>query len=263
MDRFKDFIEEKKHEYSYFFQNIQPDISTSSVDSHVIRNIKGRGSAMSSEESKIKALKERLINEKEETLFFIVQDEAHYAPIRTSLVDEFINCPEVANAENVIILQVSATPYCLVTGNSRVPQENRLNWFNDKKDDSSSNYIGIQNFVDNSIRISQSNESNLESLIPGTVTEDSTFENEICRNSSLQIRLKNMYKLCNQKKKSSEKFPRESRFFGLVYQYIFGLMYKAGINETEIEDFCEIQAKLSEVTKNMIENFDKGEHGVG
>ena len=135
VDRFKDFIEDKKQEYSHFFQNIQPDISTSAVDSHVIRNIKG------SEENKIEILKERIIKEKEDTLFFIVHDEAHYAPIRNCLVDDFINHQKIAMAENVIILQVSATPYCLVTENSRVPRENQLNWFTDKSDDSASNNI--------------------------------------------------------------------------------------------------------------------------
>ena len=93
------------------------------------------------------------------------------------------------------------------------------------------------------------------------MTEDSTFEEEITNKSNLQKKLKEVYKSCNQKKKTSEHFPRESRFFGLVYQYIFGLMQKAGI--ADLDEFCGMEVKLSDVTKNMLQSFDKGENGMG
>ena len=82
-----------------------------------------------------------MINEQSETLFFIVHDEAHFAPKKHNMVDMFINDPAILKASNVILLQVSATPYCLVTKNSRIPEENCINWFT--KEDSS-NYFGIQ-----------------------------------------------------------------------------------------------------------------------
>ena len=38
---------------------------------------------------------------------------------RHSRVDQLINAPQVAGARNVILLQVTATPYSLLTRNSR------------------------------------------------------------------------------------------------------------------------------------------------
>ena len=112
-----------------FLKDIQSDLGSSKVEEHVIRNA-GKGSQKEarkgSEAEKMKNLKQR-IAEETETIFFIVHDEAHYAPLKNNLVDSFIN--ETCLASNVILLQVSATPYCLVTQNSRVPQKNRLDMF--------------------------------------------------------------------------------------------------------------------------------------
>ena len=95
----------------------------------MIRNA-GKGSLKEarkgSEAEKINKLKTRIVEETE-TIFFIVHDEAHYAPMKNNIVDNFLN--ETCLASNVILLQVSATPYCLVTQNSRVPQKNRLDMF--------------------------------------------------------------------------------------------------------------------------------------
>ena len=112
-----------------FLKDIQSDLGSSKVEEHVIRNA-GKGSVKEarkgSEAEKLNNLKRR-IAEETETIFFIVHDEAHYAPLKNNLVDGFIN--ETCLASNVILLQVSATPYCLVTQNSRVPQKNRLDMF--------------------------------------------------------------------------------------------------------------------------------------
>ena len=112
-----------------FLKDIQSDLGSSKVEEHVIRNA-GKGSQKEvrkgSEAEKMNNLKRR-IAEEAETIFFIVHDEAHYAPLKNNLVDSFIN--ETCMASNVILLQVSATPYCLVTQNSRVPKENRFDMF--------------------------------------------------------------------------------------------------------------------------------------
>ena len=112
-----------------FLKDIQSDLGSSKVEEHVIRNA-GKGSVKEarkgSEAEKLNNLKKRIAKETE-TIFFIVHDEAHYAPLKNNLVDVFIN--ETCLASNVILLQVSATPYCLVTQNSRVPQKNRLDMF--------------------------------------------------------------------------------------------------------------------------------------
>ena len=81
------------------------------------------------------------MQEKNETLFCIVHDEAHFASLKNSLLDSFINDPEIAGAANVILLQVSATPYCLVTQNTRIPSSNVINWF--KKNETGA-YYGIK-----------------------------------------------------------------------------------------------------------------------
>ena len=129
IERFKSFIESNKLEK--FLQDIQPDISCSKVEEHVIRNAaKGdhKEARIGSEAHKMNILKKRILEEKE-TFFFIVHDEAHYAPLKNNLVDCFINDRQIFSAPNLILLQVSATPYSLVTQDSRVKPKNRLDMF--------------------------------------------------------------------------------------------------------------------------------------
>ena len=121
-------IEEKQKNCPSFLQDIQQDISYSHVEEHVIRNVKRKQikkKTLNYEEMKIETLKKR-IKEEVKTLFFIVHDEAHFAPLKNSLLDQFLNNPIVTESRNVILLQVSATPYCLVTKNSRIPEKNIL-----------------------------------------------------------------------------------------------------------------------------------------
>ena len=126
VERLKSFIESNKS--TEFLKDIQPDISSSEVEEHVIRNAaKGdhKDARKGSEADKMNNLRKRILHEKE-TFFFIVHDEAHYAPLKNNLVDGFINDPSICKASNVVVLQVSATPYCLVTQNSRIKPKNRL-----------------------------------------------------------------------------------------------------------------------------------------
>ena len=209
-----------------------------------------------SEESKMTELKER-ISEEHETLFFIVHDEAHYSPIRDNMVDKFVNDPTVTDATNVILLQVSATPYCLVTNNSRVPDENRLNWF---KKEEKSDYFGIQNFVE---KTSQYEETDLEQLIPGTLTEDKTFEKNIHRDSEFVKRLEVEYKRSEVDKRGKNDFLRVSRIYGLIMEYMKGLLEKANIPSTMYEQHFESRSGVSDITKKMLEDIDKSEKGEG
>ena len=87
-----------------------------------------KGVKKGSEAEKMKILKKR-ISEETETLFFIVHDEAHYAPLKNKLLDKLVNDKAMRSARNVVLLQVSATPYCLVTKNSRVRHKNRLDMY--------------------------------------------------------------------------------------------------------------------------------------
>ena len=129
VERFKSFIESKK--VDKFLQDIQPDLGSSRVEEHVIRNAareSQKGVKKGSEAEKMKILKKR-ISEETETLFFIVHDEAHYAPLKNKLLDKLVNDKAMRSARNVVLLQVSATPYCLVTKNSRVRHKNRLDMY--------------------------------------------------------------------------------------------------------------------------------------
>ena len=51
---------------------------------------------------------------------------AHYAPIPKKQIDTLINDKDVMDCKNTIILQVSGTPYNLVTKNSRYEKETAL-----------------------------------------------------------------------------------------------------------------------------------------
>ena len=120
VERLKSFIESKKLEK--FLQDLQPDLGSSRVEEHVIRNERG------SEAEKMANLKKRILEE-EETLFFVVHDEAHCAPSKNKYLDRLINDKDLCSAKNLILLQVSATPYCLVTKNTRIHQRNQLDMY--------------------------------------------------------------------------------------------------------------------------------------
>ena len=96
-----------------------PITSLSQVEDHVVRNTgKTKGEKLGIEAVKIEVLRQRIKTE-QDTLFFIIQDEAHYAPVKHNMTDRLINSEEIISARNVVLLQVSATPYCLLTRNTR------------------------------------------------------------------------------------------------------------------------------------------------
>ena len=48
----------------------------------------------------------------EKTLFFIVHDEAHFAPLKDNLLDGFINDPAIIQASNVILILKNISKSC-------------------------------------------------------------------------------------------------------------------------------------------------------
>ena len=141
-DRYKKFIESIQTEHQNFMKHIQPNISRSYVDDRVIRC--GTGATDNSGRKKFKTKNERqkflemekLISSKTETLFFIIVDEAHFGATKESEFNLFSNKPNFEEkCRNVIILQVSATPYALLTKNSRIPDSNIINWFGDNEEE--------------------------------------------------------------------------------------------------------------------------------
>ena len=59
---------------------------------------------------------------KKHTLFVVIADECHWGAIKDKAHDTYINDPELLNLSNVVTLPVSATPYCLLTLDSRLPE---------------------------------------------------------------------------------------------------------------------------------------------
>ena len=51
----------------------------------------------------------------------------------------------MSKKNNVILLLVTATPYSLVTSDSRIPLSNRIDWFSN--DDSNDMYYGIKDYL--------------------------------------------------------------------------------------------------------------------
>jgi hypothetical protein len=56
-------------------------------------------------------------------LFVIIADESHWGYNRGGAHDTFVNDSDLLEAKNLIIVQVSATPYCNLTRHSRVPEK--------------------------------------------------------------------------------------------------------------------------------------------
>ena len=173
VDRLKSFIESKPA----FLNDVQPEnLSASRVEEHVIRNAaKGKEIKLGSEAEKVEALRER-VNREKDTLFLIVHDEAHFAavPSNSNLTNRLLNSKDITSAKNVVLLQVSATPYCLLTKNSRVPKNNLVDMvLETQTTDEDSNYYGIGKFVQNS---KLQEETNSKELNPGILIDDQDFE---------------------------------------------------------------------------------------
>ena len=85
------------------------------------------------------------------------------------LVHRLLNDPLVSRATNVVVLQTTATPYTLVTKNSRIDSANIYDMY-ERHPAHRENYYGLEKFVKNSLKTE-------DSLDPGTYTTDVGFEN--------------------------------------------------------------------------------------
>jgi hypothetical protein len=110
---------------------------------------------------------EQTIKEQPETLFLIIHDEAHYEATRDpgnqekatrdpenreKAVNLYMNSKTVLDSSNVLTLLVSATPYNLVSSNSRIPAPNVVDWMNviDAQGEMKSDYFGLAKYVERS-----------------------------------------------------------------------------------------------------------------
>jgi len=110
---------------------------------------------------------ERRIKNEKDTLFLIIHDEAHYEATRNPAkgkrpVDKFINSATVLTSPNVVTLLVSATPYSLVSSNSRIPELNITDWMDDSRQNGGSSakqdsngYFGLARYAENTLKIHQ------------------------------------------------------------------------------------------------------------
>lgn len=146
------------NDYSTFFKDIKSGMTRSQVQNHVIRlgtnakktenstknNARNKITLKMTESDKLHNLLNRIRCE-DETLFLIVVDEAHWGTTLKSEFNQYFNVDDISTRKNVMILQVSATPYSLVTKNSRVPDSNKVDWFT--REDNENMYYGIKDFI--------------------------------------------------------------------------------------------------------------------
>ena len=251
VDRLKSFIESKPS----FLDDIQADTSASRVEEHVIRNAaKGREIKHGSEAEKVKALRER-VNREPDTLFLIVHDEAHFAAVPSNLTDRLLNSKDITSAKNVVLLQVSATPYCLLTRNSRVPKNNLVDMVLETQSTEDSNYYGIGKFVENSKLQEESNSTDLK---PGILVDDVDFENLIKPTSDWSAYVRSLFK--PETKESVVK--NTIRFYGYLLQWISAVLTTVQLDSRVLK--CRLAEFLgkSEMTSKVVANIS-GEDGKG
>ena len=267
------FIEGKQEEE--FLRDLHEDAANSQVESHVIRNQGGRKTigakvAKGSEEDKIEKLKQRIKSEPE-TLFFIVIDECHYAPVKGNVVDRLINDQMISNAANIILLQVSATPYSLVTKNSRIRPENVVDMVKemegDGREDTLKSYWGIWKFIETTHE-----DDKQDPLKPGIMSKDNHFERSIQQRSDLEEYIEEKFKDNGQdgddnRKKGQRKLQTKvehlTRLYGLILQYCSAMLKKAGVNPKKLKSKLARLMNDSKITTSMLDQIDSGPNGQG
>ena len=81
----------------------------------------------------------------------MVADECHWGPVKGSQHDKFVNDPDLCSAPNFLLLLVSATPYNVLTCNSRIDQRptnnNVVKWFK-PGEEAESEYRSMRFYID-------------------------------------------------------------------------------------------------------------------
>ena len=265
------FIEGKQAEG--FLRDLHEDAANSQVESHVIRNQGGRTTKdneviKGSEEEKIEKLKKR-IKDEGTTLFLVVIDEAHYAPVKDKVVDRLINDEDISNAPNIILLQVSATPYSLVTKNSRIEPENVIDMVKEMTSDREStlkSYWGIWKFIE-----ATTEDNKQDPLKPGIMSKDNHFERSIEERSDLEEYIKEKFKANGYKEENRKKGQRKlqtkvehlTRLYGLILQYCSAMLKKAGIDPNILKSKLARLMNDSKITTSMLGQIDSGPNGQG
>merc|ERR1711971_1502116 len=268
-DRYQSFVLEKLKVSEDFLKDFEANNNSQSVKNHVLRNV-GNGTAGG---MKFQSLKERILKEKD-TLFLIAIDEAHYAPIPKKQIDMLINDKEVIEACNTIVLQVSGTPYNLVTKNTRIKEENQYDMYKSEYIQETQ-YYGVGEYVDETEKFEDENPAGTSlgsteklELHPGTFTDDRILENVVKKNSELNEFVAKTMKEANipKKCKTEGKIETTTRFMGHLIQY-FGALIKKRLGRDCLSYLSRFQSKIGQfisfaltVTDEVMVEMDKNKN---
>jgi hypothetical protein len=148
-----------------------PDLE---FQSHVFKATKGKR-----DNDTFECMKRRMEAEPD-TLFLLIQDEAHYEATQGGAADEYINNGTVRSNGNVLTLLVSATPYNLLTTDSQIVPENEVKWLPENEGD---NYYGMERYCEQTKRNEEEEETNGSfSPGPGCITKDTAFDSLATKN---------------------------------------------------------------------------------
>ena len=155
------------------------------------------------------------------------------------MLDNLINTEPIVEKENVILLQVSATPYSLVTKNSRIENHNIIDMAkeldsklpepeDEKIKANIKTYYGLRHYVKKSQSIEETSLSHLE---PGTLTSDEDFEKSTRPQNALQNYC--LSRMDKTKTKSAD-LKKVTELYGLIFQWIRGMMHFAEFSNLHI-----------------------------
>ena len=186
-------------DYTDFMRDIHPTDSRTNLYDHVIRlgtgaKDIGENKKRKNEMEKFNAMVER-IKQNPDSLFFIVMDEAHFGVNETSEFTSFFNQLNFDKIyENVITLQVSATPYSMMTQNTRIPESNVINWLSEGETEG--DYYGIRSYYE-----TVTERFNLLSPLSGQIIVDSEYESMVSSISENKMNsgLQNLYEYVGNK----------------------------------------------------------------
>lgn len=236
-------------DFSHFMKNIQPNDSRSYIHDHIIRmgtGAKDQGGKTKSknENEKFKDMI-RKITKNSRTLYIVVVDEAHFGINEDSEFSSFFNQPNFDKIfANVIVLQVSATPYTMVTQYSRIPESNVVNWFLDDEDEG--DYYGIKSYYQTAT--SDSPHVHNKKLLPGALVVDTEYESMVNSVSEKWSRISQMVDHHFQEELGKEKSSvyesyKETAIENIMRQTCMTAQYMQGMMKT-LKTYPEEQLKI-------------------
>ena len=189
---------------------------------------------------------EKHITQEQDTLFLVVHDEAHYEATRDptkktkTAVNTFINSEIVLKSKNVVTLLVSATPYNLVSTNSRIPEDNIIDWMTSDREEDKDDYFGLARYAQNT----------LQTPFPksGCIKADPEFEKRLAKTFKLVQASKPIFRhnprICLT---ATEK--DKLRCEGITNEYICAM--KEHVDTMQLEGQSKPSAGASDAAKNI------------